>query len=301
MHHSCQEVRIPVSWGSLAGKLWVPLSPSPGTKTGALAIHGLLDNAGSFDPLIPYFPLDIPVLAIDLPGHGLSDHIHADARCYYFIDLLSDMIEVLRYMSWERPLLIGHSLGCVFILAIGAILESRISGLVMIEYSHLPMLHDLPFFEFLKNIKGSESKTEQHFKVYPSMTAIVDRLMEVKTGLTRDSAEILCIRSCKRVDKGGFVFTRDPRIMNGGSVYDHVLFIKLKNQIFFKQLTMPTLIISALDSIKFEDWIKIDNLELTPTTEVKHVKGSHHVHMNDPSLIGRIIAEFLSQRITSKL
>ena len=50
----CREVTIPVPWGVIAGQDWGPVTGVPW-----LALHGWLDNAGSFLPLVSHFP----------PGH----------------------------------------------------------------------------------------------------------------------------------------------------------------------------------------------------------------------------------------
>ena len=38
-------------------------------------MHGYMDNAGTFDRLIPLLPDKFYVVAIDLPGHGFSSHV----------------------------------------------------------------------------------------------------------------------------------------------------------------------------------------------------------------------------------
>ena len=48
-------------WGDATGEPWI-------------AMHGWLDNCGSFDRLLPYFPKNQRVICIDIPGHGLSSH-----------------------------------------------------------------------------------------------------------------------------------------------------------------------------------------------------------------------------------
>ena len=51
-----------------------------GTRGGlpVLALHGWLDNAASFVPLAAQLP-ELDWALADLPGHGLSDHLPADA------------------------------------------------------------------------------------------------------------------------------------------------------------------------------------------------------------------------------
>ena len=41
-----------------------------------LALHGYLDNCATFERLFRLMPLDkFRFIAMDLPGHGMSDHI----------------------------------------------------------------------------------------------------------------------------------------------------------------------------------------------------------------------------------
>lgn len=62
-----KEVKIPVKWGHVSGKLWGNENEQP-----ILALHGWQDNAGTWDTLAPLLYKKRPILAIDFPGHGLS-------------------------------------------------------------------------------------------------------------------------------------------------------------------------------------------------------------------------------------
>jgi pimeloyl-ACP methyl ester carboxylesterase len=57
------ERRLALPHLALAAREW------PGDGPKVLALHGWLDNAASFDPLLPLLP-DVHAVAIDLPGHG---------------------------------------------------------------------------------------------------------------------------------------------------------------------------------------------------------------------------------------
>jgi len=63
------ELSIPTPWGSIAAKTF----GSPFGKP-VLAVHGWMDNAGTFDRLVPLLPKSIYFVAVDLPGHGRSSH-----------------------------------------------------------------------------------------------------------------------------------------------------------------------------------------------------------------------------------
>ncbi len=74
------------------------------------AVHGWLDNAGTFDALVPLLPPDLRIVCVDLPGHGLSDHYPPDVT-YNFLDCLPAVERLARHFGWSRFSFLGHSLG----------------------------------------------------------------------------------------------------------------------------------------------------------------------------------------------
>nr|XP_017016194.2 probable serine hydrolase [Drosophila takahashii] len=100
-----KDVRIPAPWGHIAGRWYGNQEDRP-----ILAIHGWLDNLGTFDRLIPLLPDYIGVLCIDLPGHGRSSSIQP--RMHYSVyDYVYIIPRVMREYGWSRVSLMGHSLG----------------------------------------------------------------------------------------------------------------------------------------------------------------------------------------------
>lgn len=63
----------------LKAKVWGPPDGLP-----VFALHGWLDNAGSFDTLIPLLPKNLRIVAVDTAGHGLSDPFPPDIA-YNFV------------------------------------------------------------------------------------------------------------------------------------------------------------------------------------------------------------------------
>ena len=62
-----------------------------------LCLHGWLDNANSFLPLAEKLP-QLQLVAIDLPGHGQSDHRSPDAH-YHFLDWVDDVVQLLHLLQ----------------------------------------------------------------------------------------------------------------------------------------------------------------------------------------------------------
>ena len=78
-----------------------------------------MDNCGSFDRLIPYFPENQRIIAIDIPGHGFSSH-NAPGFSYHYLDGLQYIRRIADFYNLEKFNLIGHSMGGVmsFVFAV---------------------------------------------------------------------------------------------------------------------------------------------------------------------------------------
>lgn len=59
-------------------------------------------------PIIPALVKHFSVVAVDLRGHGVSDH---PSTGYHLSDYASDIISLTERLGWRRPNVIGHSLG----------------------------------------------------------------------------------------------------------------------------------------------------------------------------------------------
>ncbi|MGK2915619.1 MAG: alpha/beta fold hydrolase, partial [Porticoccaceae bacterium] len=76
-----------------------------------LALHGWLDNCGSFAVLAPLL-IGVRLVALDLAGHGLSSHRSADATYNIWQDV-GDVHAVAEQLGWENFALLGHSRGAM--------------------------------------------------------------------------------------------------------------------------------------------------------------------------------------------
>lgn len=102
-----EDVCIWAPWGHISGRWYGNRTERP-----ILAIHGWLDNLGTFDTLIPLLPDYLGVLCIDLPGHGCSSRLPPGLH-YNVVDYVLIIARIMKEYKWPKVSLMGHSLGGV--------------------------------------------------------------------------------------------------------------------------------------------------------------------------------------------
>ncbi len=82
--------------------------------------------------VIPLLSSSTAVAAIDLPGFGLSPVSERKRARFTLLELAGDVLAVADALSWEKPVLIGHSHGAGIALALAAASPRRVAALVLV-------------------------------------------------------------------------------------------------------------------------------------------------------------------------
>ncbi|KAK9703853.1 alpha/beta hydrolase fold [Popillia japonica] len=101
----CCDLQMPVPWGQITIKAWGDSTNEP-----VLMLHGFLDNAGSFDSLVPLLPSNFYYLCVDLPGHGLSSHFPPNLPIHFF-NFIYAVKFVAAHFKRKKYAFISHSFG----------------------------------------------------------------------------------------------------------------------------------------------------------------------------------------------
>ncbi len=166
-----------------------------------VALHGWLDNAASFTLLARHLP-QIRLIALDLAGHGLSDH-RAVGQPYYIWDNVADVLALVDELALEQVVLLGHSLGAgVATLFAGAFPErvSRmllIDGLVPLDYA----ADQLPE-QMARALQKGVRLSRRSLRPYATFEQAVQARMNGRWPVSREAAGWLLERGLRQQSDG---------------------------------------------------------------------------------------------------
>jgi pimeloyl-ACP methyl ester carboxylesterase len=283
-----------------------------------LCVHGWLDNAGSFEPLVPYILKHkdnlskYHVVAMDMPGVGHSSHRPPGSEYTTFSNII-EMRRVTQHLGWHHDLtLLAHSLGGHLSFLYSCIYPKQVSTLISIDTTH-PLTHQPANWhvtignsiEHYFKCEYYGLKNEKLDTVVPVYTeeAAIKRLMDAhNSSLTLESAKVMFKRGATKHPNGGCTFNRDVRHRHMSVEFrpDDELMLK-----FLENTFKPNnlLIIRALRSpyhrpeeirLRYYDLFK-RNCKLFRDIMLD---GTHHLHMNSPDCVAREINKFLEDAET---
>lgn len=244
-----------------------------------LALHGWLDNAGSFALLAPRLTERFRVIALELPGHGHSSHLPAGIS-YHYVDYVSAVLSAADALGLERYSLLGHSLGAGIASLAAAATAQRIERLLLIEG--------------LGPLGDDGSHTLQRFRdaFVPASTRgkalrtfhSIEQAIAARTaasGLRADLARPIVERGLAEVE-GGYRWRSDPRLTRPSAIR----LAEAQIQALIGGIEAPTaLLLSAPATSYLPSAMMAARAQHVAHIAVSHMDGGHHLHLEHPDAV----------------
>ncbi|KAJ3658681.1 hypothetical protein Zmor_010406 [Zophobas morio] len=287
------EVEIPVPWGHVAAKIW-------GNQNDplVLVIHGIMDNAGSFDRLIPLLPTSFCYICIDLPGHGRSSHFPPFLPIYTINYVIVYKL-IMQYYKREKYIILGHSYGAQIGFLFARLYPEYVEKLIMLDTIHFFPIHVGQFQQNLTDkfdyiIELNEKMKTKSRPTYTYNEALQKLQDQRRNGhITREAAQALIHRSITKAPDGKYAFTLDPR-MNSfvNPIHDFRYIIDTLKKF---PVTCPVLMLLGRDSELQQMYMKpvTKFLQRYRNIRIKQVDGTHDVHNNNPEIVAPYVSKFL--------
>lgn len=279
----------------IPGKIWGPPDGRP-----VLAIHGWLDNCGTFDALIPLLPKDLRIVAFDIAGHGLSDPFPPDIA-YNFLDSVVAIERVSRRFKWEKFSILSHSLGGSMAMLYAGLFPEKVDKIVNIDLVRVIVTRtetvDYKFRKAVEKLLKYENAIVAGPEKPISYETAVKKCIEGTFGsLDEPACKILFKRGLKKVE-GGYIFSRDLRHLAAP-----LSFAPKEDQLFLaRKVTAHVMIIKFTSGPYFEspeNYLEhVEELKANAKS-VRYIEmeGMHHAHLTHPETVAPIISEFLNSQ-----
>ncbi len=254
-----------------------------------LALHGWLDNAASFIPLMPHLHA-FDVVALDLPGHGASAH-RLPGYDYVFVDWIHDVLDALDALDWSRAHLLGHSMGGAIATMVAASAPGRVHKLALIEaLGPISGRADEAGTRLRDAVKARRAfDPGRPQKTISNLDDAVDARLKASR-MDREAARLIVERNLRAV-AGGHVWRSDPRMTLPTHVRTDEAFVRS----WIRAIEAPTLVIAADPAPPyFTPEVRDARLSELRDGRVAVIAGGHHLHMEQPDLVAKPLLEFLA-------
>lgn len=264
--------------------------------TRVLCLHGVQDNCGTFDRLIPLLQQDFYFVCLDLPGHGHSSHFHVGHRLSLESYVLA-LKRVIDYLKWTKFKCVSHSLGGMIASLFASIYPEYFESLVMIDSAGPNAIHPQDTVKFIRQVCDDlltvESKlANKSPPLYTYEQAVNLILTKRPSQLTRQSAEILIQRSLKKNADGLYLLNTDQRL----KVHYNQIFSPMQQMAIIQSIKCPVLYLHAIENTyqKMHGNKMVRKMyKSNPNVRVVKVNGNHDVHLNHPERIADLINKFI--------
>ncbi|XP_054736136.1 probable serine hydrolase [Anastrepha obliqua] len=291
-----EEISIPVPWGHLAGKYYGPKGVRP-----IIGLHGWQDNAGTYDTLAPLLPHDVGFLSLDLPGHGRSSWLPLGIN-YHSIDYVTLLLRIMDVFKWDKISMICHSMSSINGFVFSALFPEKVD--MMIGLDNLkPLIRSSDqllniYAKCIENVIMYEKRTMDSDPPCYDWDQLVQRLHHgTNKSVNLEKCKFLLNRAIQpsQHEPHKYYFSRDNRLKQN-------FFLNFGEEVpldMARRIRSPYLFIKALNASYYESRKYFDEalkiMQENPLFEYHEVKGSHHVHLNEPEKVAPIINSFIKK------
>ncbi|HEY0199981.1 MAG TPA: alpha/beta hydrolase [Rhodanobacter sp.] len=269
-----REQRVALLHGAMNAQVW-----GDDNAPSLIALHGWLDNAGSFAFLAPLLAMRFRVVALELPGHGGSDHLPPGAD-YHYMDYVQAVLHAVDALSLDRYVLLGHSLGAGVASLVAAAQPERIERLLLIE--GLGPLGDdgsltLQRFRDALAPRGGGAKPLRLFRSIEQAIGVRSMVSGLPAELARPIVERGLIEA-----GGGWRWRSDPRLTRPSATR----LAESQVHALLRGIAAPTALLLAQPATPYLPSAPMQaRADCVARIVVSHLDGGHHLHLQHPTAV----------------
>jgi len=288
-HENAEEVGLP--WSGPPDVRRTAVEVEPGRAVSALVwgtgppelvlLHGGAQNAHTWDTVA--LALERPLVAVDLPGHGHSDH--RDDGPFGPVQNAGDVAVALEQLAPGARMVVGMSLGGLTAIALAARRPELVRRLTLVDVT--PGVDREKAAPIAAFIAGPES--------FESFDEILARTIEFNPTRSVSSLRRGVLHNAVERDDGRWVWRyQRPRLAEGADIGEMPDFATLWDDV--SKLTVPLMLVRGGDSGVVGDEDVAALVGRQPDVRIETVEGAGHSIQGDrPVELARLLADFLER------
>jgi pimeloyl-ACP methyl ester carboxylesterase len=243
-----------------------------------LFIHGGSAFGHWWDFVAPPFVDRFHALAMDLRGHGESDH-SADGQ-YAIEDYAADVAAMIESWGLGDPALVGHSRGGLVAMAYAAAHRGRVRALAVIDSP--AFISEEVLLAFAQSVK--DWRPRRYATLEQACAGF--KLLPRETHATPDMLRQMARFAYRQEDDGAWVVRIDPRC-RAREPFNALDYLP--------NVACPTLIVKAeLSPLLSREHARRMAAAVRGSGTMAEIKGAyHHAMLDNPGALVRILSEFL--------
>ncbi|XP_075159982.1 putative serine hydrolase [Haematobia irritans] len=293
------DLRIPMPWGYVVGRWYGKRNVRP-----ILALHGWLDNMGTWNTLIPLLPEHIGILCIDLPGHGLSPKLPRGI-VYHAVDYVCVILRIMEEYQWDKVSILAHSMSSMISFIFASLYSDRLDMLISIDIVRTRYRDPSTQIAYLKNHIEKYLVEDDRLQLInqmepPSYTR--EQLLQImhegtERSVTLENCHHILDRNITKSTKypNKYYFSRDGRVKY---YFEFTTSPPFAAELTRRIRNVPYCVIKGSQS-NFIDEQSNEAIEIlksnNPHFEFHEVEGTHHVHLNNPQEVAAILNRFINK------
>ena len=253
------------------------------------ALHGYLDNANSMIDLYKAFP-NTTFVAIDLAGHGKSDHRPAGVH-YNLMDYVQDLHQLCITLQAQQVILLGHSLGGIICSIYASLFPETVLAVINID-SLGPLTK--PAHTSHEQLQQAILSRSKKMLVAQSKLANLKRAASIrasKTDLSESNCQYILRRNITNNAEGEQVWGSDSRLITPSLL--RLTEQQVEN--ILRNIQCPMLVIGASNSFKNLPEAYQQRKHWIGDAAFHVLQGGHHIHLERIDETVAIIGEFVSK------
>lgn len=245
-----------------------------------LALHGWLDNAASFFRLAPLLEGRYQIRALEMAGHGQSDHRPEGCR-YHLLDNVDDILFYIEATRLQSVILLGHSMGAAIAGYVAAVKPEVVSRLILLEgLGSKTSSDDEALFVMRDAVKDMQRiSKDKRSPLYPDIEAAGKMRAKGIFQMSLPAATALAVRGTKPM-QSGVTWSSDSRLKMTSAMRLNENMVTS----FLQGISAKSLLLYAENGfLSHSDLLQKRALLLKDIT-CKKLPGHHHFHMEEETV-----------------